>query len=61
MVERQKTKTMATKRCKDREGISLSSEKEGNYESNTRDDTDLDQANNKYLLQYWDNARRDPV
>lgn len=34
-----------------KEVISLSGEKEENYESDTRDKTDADQANDKYLLQ----------
>ena len=52
MVERRKTKAIAAKRRRDRGGIILSSEKERNYESYTKDDTDLDQANDKYPLQY---------
>ena len=52
MVERQKTEVMTAKHCRDRGGISLSIEEEGNYESDTRDDTDSDQANDKYPLQY---------
>ena len=52
MVERRKTEAIATKRYRDRGGISLSNEEERNYESNTRDDTDPDQANNKYPLQH---------
>lgn len=42
---------MAAKHRSARERISLSSEEEENYESNTRDETDLDQAINKYPLQ----------
>ena len=41
---------MAAKRCRDRGGISFSSEEEENNESNIRDDTDPDQANDKYPL-----------
>ena len=48
----QKRETMAVKCCKNRKKISLSVEKEGNDENDTRDDADLDQSNNKYLLQY---------
>ena len=52
MMEKRKTKAMAAKHRKDRREISLSSEEKGNYESNTKDDTDPDQADNKYPLQY---------
>lgn len=41
---------MATKRCRNKGGISLFSEKKGNYKSDIKDDTDLDQADDKYLL-----------
>lgn len=50
MVERQKTKSMAAKRCKNRKKISLSSKKKTNYKGDTKNDIDLNQANNKYLL-----------
>lgn len=36
---------------KARRKISSSSEKKKNYKSDTKDKTDLDQANDKYLLQ----------
>ena len=49
MMERQKAKVMAAKRRRTRGGISLSSEKEDG--SDSRDNTDADQANDKYLLQ----------
>ena len=42
MVEKQKPKAMAMRCQKARERISLSSEKEENYESNSRDETDPD-------------------
>ncbi len=45
MVERRKTEAMAVKRRRARGGISSSSEEEENYESDTRDETDPDQAN----------------
>ncbi len=45
MVERRKTKAMAAKRRRARGGISSSNEEEKNYESDTRDETDSDQAN----------------
>ena len=44
---------MAARCPKARRRISLSSEKEENYESNTKDKMDLDQAgNDKNLLQF---------
>ena len=49
MMERRKAEAMAAKRRRARGGISLSSEKED--ESDNVDDTDLDQANDKYPLQ----------
>ncbi len=52
MVERRKTEAMAAKRRRARGGISLSSEEEENYESDTGDETDPDQADdNKNPLQ----------
>ena len=43
---------MAARHQRAKEKISLSSEKKENYESDTKDETDLDQAdNNKNLLQ----------
>lgn len=50
MVEKQKIKTIIAKHCKYRESISLCIEEEENYESNTRDNMDLKQVNDKYLL-----------
>ena len=47
MVERRKTKTMATKRQRARREIGLSSEEEMNYEGDTRDETNPNQAGNK--------------
>ena len=44
MVEKQKTEAMAVRRQRARRGISLSSKEEENYESDTRDKTDPDQA-----------------
>ena len=52
IVERQKTEAMAAKCRRAREGISSSNEKEENYESDTRDETDPNQVgNNKNPLQ----------
>ncbi len=52
MVERRKIEAIATKHRRARGGISLSNEEEENYESDTKDETDPDQAdNNKNLLQ----------
>ena len=48
-MEKQKVESMATKQCRARGRISLSREKKD--ESDTRDDTDPDQANDKYPLQ----------
>ena len=46
---------MTVKCQKARGGINLSSEEEKNYKSNTKDETDLDQAgNDKNLLQLWE-------
>ncbi len=44
MVERRKTEAMAAKRRRARRGISLCSEEKENYESDTGDETDPDQA-----------------
>ena len=49
MMERRKAEAIAAKRRRARRGISLSSEEED--ESDIGDDTDPDQANDKYLLQ----------
>ena len=52
MVERQKTKAMATRCQRARGGINLFSEEEENYESDIGDKTDSNQASNdKNLLQ----------
>lgn len=51
MVERWKGEAMAAKCCKDKRGFSLSSGEEKNHESDTENDTDPDQAKDKYLLQ----------
>lgn len=49
MVERQKTEAMAVKHYRYKGGMSLSSKEKANYESDTKNDTDSDQVNNKYL------------
>lgn len=51
MVERRKTEAIAAKRWKARRRISSSNEEEENYESDTGDEMDPDQTNDKYLLQ----------
>lgn len=51
MVERRKTEAMAVKHYRYKGGISLFSEEKANYESDTKDNTDSDQVNNKYLSQ----------
>lgn len=48
IVKKQKTEAMAAKYHRARGGISLFSEKKGNYESETKDDTDPDQVSDKY-------------
>ena len=53
MVKKQKTEIMDVKRYKDRWKISFSNRKEGNYKNDSREYTDLDQANDKYLLRLW--------
>ena len=52
MVEKQKTEAMDAKCHRNRKGISLFSKKKGNYKSDTRDDIDPNQADDKYLLQH---------
>ena len=52
MIEKRKAEVMAAKWRRARGGISLSSEKE--EESDTGDDTDLDQADDKYPQQLWE-------
>lgn len=49
MMERRKTKAIATKRQNTRRGISLSSEKKENYESDSKNESYIDQVNDKYL------------
>lgn len=51
-MKRWKTKTMAAKCHKNKGGISLSIKKEKNYKRDIADDTDLDHADDKYLLQH---------
>lgn len=51
IVEKRKAEVLTVKRLRARRGISLSSIKEENYESDTKDNIDPDQANDKYLLQ----------
>ena len=52
MIEKRKIKAMAARRQRIRRGISLSSKEEENYKSDTRDETDSEQAgNDQNLLQ----------
>ena len=51
IVKRRKAKALAIERCRARGGISSSSVEEENDESDTKDDMDLDQTDNKYPLQ----------
>ena len=46
MIERQKIEAMVARRQRAKGGISLSSEEEENYESDTRDETNPNQADN---------------
>ena len=46
IVEKQKTKTIAARHQRARGGICLSSEEKKNYESDTKDKMDPNQANN---------------
>lgn len=52
IIERRKTKTIVAKYKRARGEISFFSKEDKDYESDTENETDLDQANNKYLLQY---------
>lgn len=51
IIKKQKIEIIATKHSKARRGISLFSEEEEDYKSNTGEEINLDQADNKYLLQ----------
>ena len=55
MIKRRKAEVMAAKRCRARRRIILSSEKKD--KNDTGDDTDPDQANDKYPLQLWEVMR----
>ena len=50
MIERRKTETIAIKCRRKRGGIYLSSEKKKNYDHDTINNTDPDQAKSKYLV-----------
>lgn len=52
MIEKQKTEAMTAKRHKNRRGISLFNAKKENYESETKNNTDPNQAKDKYSLQF---------
>ena len=54
IIKWRKTEAIVIKRPKARERISLSNEKEENYESNIENKTNLDQANNEYQLLKWE-------
>ena len=55
IVERQKTKTIAARCQRTRGRISLLSKEKKNYESDSGDETDLNQAgDNKNPLQLWE-------
>lgn len=61
MIEKRKIEAIATKHCRNKREISLSSEKEESYESDTGDDTNPNQADDKYLLQHLVSLRQNPV
>lgn len=50
MVKRQKIETITAKCYKNRRRINLSNGKKKNYKNNTKDDINLQQANDKYIL-----------
>lgn len=50
IVKKQKAETIAAKRRRARNGISLSSAEGRNYKSDIKDDIDLDKANHRYPL-----------
>lgn len=50
IVKRQKTKAIAIKHQRPRQEISIFSDKKGNDKNDIRDEIDLDQTNDKYLL-----------
>ena len=50
IIEKEKTETIVAKRHKNRREISLSSEKGENYDSDTTNDINLDQAKSKYWI-----------
>lgn len=50
MVEKRRTEAMAIKHHKTMGEIILSNEEEGNYENDTGDETNPNQANNEYQL-----------
>ncbi len=50
MVEKQKAEAIAAKRWKNRGESSVSSEEKDNYDSDTIDDIDLNQAKSKYRV-----------
>lgn len=52
MIEKQKTKAIAAKYCRTKKGINLFSKEKKNYKCDIKNNTDSNQANNKYLLQF---------
>lgn len=50
IIARQKTEAMIAKYRRAKREISLSSKKKRNYKNNKEDKSNLNQANNKYLL-----------
>ena len=52
MMERRKIEAMSARRQRARRRISFFSKEERSYKSDTGDETDLDQADNKYPLSF---------
>lgn len=52
MIERQNIKAMIVKYYRNKKRTSLFNKKKGNYKSNTRNNMNPNQANEKYSLQY---------
>lgn len=50
MIEQRKIKSMVAKYCKNKKEISLLSKKKEDYKSDNRNNINLNQANNEYLL-----------
>lgn len=58
IFEKRKAEIISAKRYKAKKEISSSNVKEENYKSNTKDNIDLDKANDKYLLQHGEAMKK---